>query len=111
MNPASRTSETLTRTRPHSCSDLDKHMRKLEVVNESRAVRPKAKFRRLFGGYLLWSSAGCAVVFIASGCLSRQPLVKQSFALAIPSVASNAPVATDRVLAVRRVTIEPPFDG
>jgi hypothetical protein len=50
-------------------------------------------------------------LLLATGCLSRPPLVKQSFAFALPSVLTNTTAAIDHVLAIRRLTVEAPFDG
>jgi cholesterol transport system auxiliary component len=66
---------------------------------------------RLPGANLLSSSLCLLIVVFAGGCLSRPPLVKQSFAFALPSVLTNTPAVTDRVLAILRLTVEPPFDG
>jgi hypothetical protein len=58
---------------------------------------------------LLCLAVGISI--FAGGCLSRPALVKESFAFALPSVVSNTPTAaTDRVLAIRRIGVEPPFD-
>jgi len=51
------------------------------------------------------------VASLATGCLSRPVLVKQSFAFTPQLVVSNAPAASDRVLGVRRLNVAAPFDG
>jgi hypothetical protein len=51
------------------------------------------------------------VPFLGGGCLSRPGLVKQTFAFAPLTVHSNTPPVGNRVLAIRKLTVEAPFDS
>src|SRR5512133_3403497 len=75
------------------------------------ATKIAVRFTRLIRTNQFWCGFGCMTLLLVNGCLSRPPLVKQSFAFALPSVVSNTPAASNRVLAIRSLTVEPPFDG
>jgi ABC-type uncharacterized transport system auxiliary subunit len=96
--------ETLPRTLPQTCIRLAEPQTKF-------AVRLAINFRRLVSANLLWFASALLMSMFVGGCLSRPALDKQSFALALPSVVSNTPAMNNRVLAIRRLTVEPPFDG
>src|SRR5579883_1653025 len=55
------------------------------------------------------------ILFLAAcligGCLSRPSVVRESFAFSTPAAASNAGPASGPVLAVRRISVSPPFDS
>jgi hypothetical protein len=52
-----------------------------------------------------------AAVCLLTGCLARPHLEKQSFIFAVPSRAASDGAPGQRVLRIRSVQIEPPFDG
>jgi ABC-type uncharacterized transport system auxiliary subunit len=52
-----------------------------------------------------------AAVCALSGCVSRPSLHKQTFTFTAPATDPTNVVAGDRVLAIRRLQIAPPFDG
>ena len=51
------------------------------------------------------------VAFVISGCLSRPPLNRQTFAFGAPALSVTNNVANGRVLEIRTLQIAPPFDG
>ena len=52
-----------------------------------------------------------SLVLLAAGCLSRPALVRQNFALQVPSITNTAAPANGRVLALRSVEVSPLFAG
>jgi len=52
-----------------------------------------------------------ALVSTLSGCLSRSPINKQTFAFNVPVPAASVGAAGNQVVGVRRLEIAPPFDG
>jgi cholesterol transport system auxiliary component len=53
----------------------------------------------------------CATVCLLTGCLARPHLEKQSFNFALPSRSAEAGARGSRVLLIRSLQVDPPFDG
>jgi hypothetical protein len=49
--------------------------------------------------------------FLLTGCLSKKPLNKQSFAFTIPEATSHTTATDAPVLTLRQITVMPPFDS
>jgi ABC-type uncharacterized transport system auxiliary subunit len=57
------------------------------------------------------SAALLAFAFTFSGCLSRAPMKIETFAFSAPTMNETNSVAGRRVLSIRALQIDPPFDG
>jgi cholesterol transport system auxiliary component len=63
-----------------------------------------------------WMAKICSVVllvftFTLGGCLSRAPMKIETFAFSSPAMTETNGGTGSRVLAIRRLRIDPPFDG
>ncbi len=76
-------------------------------------VHPRclARIRSARRGLLALAFAG--LVGTQTGCLSRPPLVKESFALTVPAATETtpAPTAASSVLTLKSITVAPLFEG
>jgi cholesterol transport system auxiliary component len=52
-----------------------------------------------------------ALAFMLSGCLSRAPMKKETFAFSAPTMAVTNAVMGSHVLSIRTLQIDPPFNG
>src|ERR1051326_2777411 len=97
IRSASRSPPSLSRTLAQTASrSLLQYPIDLLELAATLARNVTARFRRPLRANLVWFLFCVLILVVAGGCLSRPPLVKQSFAFALPSVLTNTPAATDR---------------
>lgn len=63
-----------------------------------------------------WVSRVCSVLLLLSaftfgGCLSKPAMNEQTFAFSVPAASSTSEAAGSRILGIRTLQVEPPFDG
>jgi cholesterol transport system auxiliary component len=81
------------------------------MIDSKRGARARGSRKAAGALAALLATLAVALALAGGGCLSRQVLVKESFAFGSPPIAGPAPAAGGRVLGLRLLEVAAPFEG